>query len=109
MILGDRDDRTAAMTGALPTLRAGPCSTRIARISRSSHLPEPNNQENESEHNAASQHRQIARGQSIANRPCKPGPGLPSLDAMDDSSRNNEGDESMEEKQRLGMAPVQTA
>jgi len=97
------------MWSALPTMRAAARASWIACISRSSHLIERNDQENESEHNAAGQHRLIPRSQPIADRPCKPGPGRPSLDAMDDSSRNNEGDESMEEKQRLGMAPVQTA
>jgi len=63
-------------------------------MSPSGHLPELSEHENESEHNAAVQHRQIARSQFISNRPFKPGPGRPSLDEMDDTGRNNLGDES---------------
>jgi hypothetical protein len=94
---------------ALPTLDAALCSILDSRISRSGHPQEPTNQDNESEGNAAGQHRQIARSQSIPNRPSKAGPGLPPLDAMDDTSWDYEGDDNKEEKHRPVEAPLQTA
>src|SRR6185437_2802655 len=97
------------MSSAPPSPHAGPCSTRISRSSPSSHPQEPNGQDNEGESKAASQDRQIARDQSIAKRPCKSRPRQPPLDAMDDTSRNYEGDESNEDNHRPVEDPLRTS